>query len=84
MIDSLYFKKCTLSTSVKPYSKPCFLQSDLRFSSALESSAYLKLTQLLVCSQQLILEHLSVVVKRLNQVGQKYWPWAVYKCKLEI
>ena len=27
--------------------KPCFLQSDLRFLSAIESSAYLKLTQLI-------------------------------------
>ena len=38
-----------LPTSVQP----CFLQSDLRFPSALESSAYLKLTSLLVWSQQL-------------------------------
>ena len=43
-IDSFYFKDYTLSTGVKP----CFLQSDLRFPSALETSAYLKLTSLLV------------------------------------
>ena len=50
-IDGFYFKDYTLSTSVKP----CFLQSDLRFPSALESSAYLKLTSLpLGISQQLL------------------------------
>ena len=48
-IDSFYFKWYTLSTSVKP----CSLQSDLRFPSALKSSAYLKLTSLLVWSQKM-------------------------------
>ena len=48
-IDSFYFKKFTLSTSVKP----CFLQSDLRFPSTLESSSYMKLNSLLEWSQQL-------------------------------
>ena len=37
-IDSFFFKKYTLSTNVKPF----FLQSNLSFLSALESSAYLK------------------------------------------
>ena len=39
-IDSFYFKRYILSTIVKP----CFLQSNLRFPTALESSAYLKQT----------------------------------------
>ena len=37
-IDSFFFKYYTLSTSVKP----CFLQSNVRVPSTLESSAYLK------------------------------------------
>ena len=52
-IHSFYFKWYTLSTGVKP----CFPQSDLRFSSALESKAYLKLTSLLVWNQQISRHH---------------------------
>ena len=66
-IDSLYFKKFTWSTSVKP----CFLHSDLRFPSALKSSAYLKLNSLLnsllVWSQQFLHDlHLENKTCKLN------------------
>ena len=63
-IDSFYFESYTLPTSVKPY----FLQSDLRFPSALESSAAcLKLTSLLVWSHQIFcIACFEAVTRRLD------------------